>query len=495
MWGSTLIGDEYDAPLDELDDDTALIVKHLAQHPLFAKAGERVTPGAIGDGPSATSEGEGILAPKTNEGLANPEEEQKRRQKLMQTAGALGAQDGQMQLSFPDSGAGWFDTYFGKEAEKIVKDLRRARRVHKEFKTDIDDAIDAIRLMKRMEVEDTLKAIPWAEGHIGAIRDLGLSDRNLTALRKHAQGREVGLRRACLSWEKADEVIKRLSDHEGAWGETEQQEWVKATQLKKDAKKQWRNTLHQIDSLAKHEVMWLTDTANSLTDKGVLSTRSITENIVERGDNFGITTGKIGALLKTYGDEYGISKVTRNEWGVEDSKGVIIVKDVWAYAAGFLDADGYITITKRGEPRAGIIATGARGKTHCENLYKALGCGILQLDLKVHKNSRRSQHRLQFYSKDDLRKLLTGIRPHLKLKKRQADAVLELVELGKETIAKARKTELQRVVKWENWKDTKSEDLLAEWGVDVETVEKWSERDPELVILGAEAERLLGVIK
>jgi len=69
---------------------------------------------------------------------------------------------------------------------------------------------------------------------------------------------------------------------------------------------------------------------------------------------------------------------------------------------------------------------------------------------------------------------------------------MELLGLGREDIAKARKTELQRIVKWNNWKDTKADDLLAEWGVDVETVEKWETRDPEIVQLGIEAERLMG---
>jgi len=202
----------------------------------------------------------------------------------------------------------------------------------------------------------------------------------------------------------------------------------------------------------------------------------------------------LGALLKTYGGDFGIIKTARSSWSLLRNDGTILVKDPWAYAAGFIDADGYITITKRGEPRAGIIATGARGRIHCENLYKTLGCGVLQLDLKVHKSSKRSQHRLQFYSRDDLNKLLLGVGPHLQLKKRQAHAVLELLGLGRETVAKARKTELQRVVKWENWKDTKADDLLAEWGVDVETVEKWSTRDPEIVRLGIEAERLVGAL-
>ena len=488
MWGSTLIGDDYDSPVEGLPSELLTIVKDLAQHPDFIK--NTVTPGAIGDNPQAKTGGHGTLQPKINEGLENPIDEKKRRERLMQTAGALGtaAPTDQIQMSFPASGNGWFDTYFGKGAEGIVKDLRNARRVHKEFKTDIDDAIEAVRLVKRMEVDSTLGNIPWAETHLGAMRELGLSDRDLTALRKHANPREISLRQACLMWERAGDTIERLSKHEEEWGSVEQSEWLEATQLRKDARKQWRNTLHQTDNLNKQEAIWLTKAVNSLGERGVLTTRTLCESMEERN----LTPSRLGALLKTYGGDFDIVKASKGSWSLIQNDGTILVKDPWAYTAGFIDADGYITITKRGEPRAGIIATGARGKIHCENLYKTLGCGVLQLDLKVHKNSKRSQHRLQFYSKADIAKLLKGVQPHLRLKKQQARAVLELLDLGRESVAKARKTELQRVVKWENWKDTKADDLLAEWGVGVETVEKWAARDPELIQLGIEAERLAG---
>ena len=150
------------------------------------------------------------------------------------------------------------------------------------------------------------------------------------------------------------------------------------------------------------------------------------------------------------------------------------MKDAWAYGAGFLDADGYITITERGEPRAGLIATGDRGRTHCEDLYKTLDCGVLQLDSKVyHKASQRSQHRLQFYSKADLRKFLTGVLPHLRMKSTQAKAVLAFIDEKDAT----RKQELKRLVRYENWKDhtKKSTELLNDWGIDADTIGTYAE--------------------
>ena len=149
----------------------------------------------------------------------------------------------------------------------------------------------------------------------------------------------------------------------------------------------------------------------------------------------------------------------------------LIIKDAWAYAAGFLDADGYITITERGEPRAGFIATGDRGRTHCEELHKNIGAGKLQLDQKVYKNGQRSQHRVSFYSKDDLAKLLQGITPHLRMKDRQAKAVSAYI-LESDPL---RRSEIKRFVQFSNREGTqKGEESLKEWGVDRDTVMSWA---------------------
>ena len=148
------------------------------------------------------------------------------------------------------------------------------------------------------------------------------------------------------------------------------------------------------------------------------------------------------------------------------------MKDPWAYAAGFLDADGYITITERGEPRAGFLATGERGRMHCEELHKNIGAGILQLDQKIYSDSQKSQHRVTFYSKDDLTKLLGKITPHLKMKDMQAKAVVAFIN-EKDPL---RKTKLKRLVQFSNRDGTtKGEESLREWGVDKDTVLSWAE--------------------
>ena len=121
--------------------------------------------------------------------------------------------------------------------------------------------------------------------------------------------------------------------------------------------------------------------------------------------------------------------------------------------------DGSIFISERGEPRATFVATGERGKVQCENLHKSLDCGRLVLNQKIHKNSNRSLHRVVFQSKNDLRKLLTGILPHLQMKSLQAKAVLSYIDQNN------------------NWKDDKkkADNLLTKWGLDADTIGGYAE--------------------
>lgn len=348
--------------------------------------------------------------------------------------------------------------------------------------------------MKKMEVDSLLNSIPWSHEHQDTMKQLGLSERNLKALRKHAIAREVSLKQACLQWENANDVISKLSQVTGDFSEEQASLWVEALAKRDESKKMWRNTLHQSDSLTKKEVVWLESASDVLGEFGAMDSRTILHHIHQHdARNTGLTTQRLGALLKMHGDDFDIVKNT-SRWEKATVNDYLILKDPWAYTAGFLDADGYITITKRGEGRAGIIATGDRGRLHCEQLHKTLGCGVLQLDLKLHKNSKRSQHRLQFYSKDDLQRLLKNTRPFLQLKKKQADCVLELLDLrGRSSdLVKQRRDDLYRVVKWENWRDVKAEELLNEWNVDEQEVASWAQEDPEMIKLVDEASTLVG---
>lgn len=375
---------------------------------------------------------------------------------------------------FSQNGDGWFESNLGCSASEFVSRLRKARRSNKEEKHSIDKIINDIRMLKGMEAEMTIKMYSWCEQHTDTIKSLGLSDRNLKSLRRFGESRKVSLLRACNQWEKAEEALKMLDEFEDVWGDTERNTWVEAMNLRKDARKMWNASLHQIERLTQKEREAIEKSAEMLSEKGAMSSRTIFECLSAKGVlHKSMTSGKLAKLLSMYGEEVDIISGASRGTFVKIDRGGLIVKDPYAYAAGFLDADGYLTITKRGEPRAGFIATGRRGKIHCEQLQKVLDCGVLQLDQKVYKDNQRSQHRLQFYSKSDIRKLLNGLLPHLRMKKTQAKAILAYIDEKDLT----KKEELQKVVKYHNWSDdkNKSESLLAEWGVGHDDVAKWTE--------------------
>jgi hypothetical protein len=462
--------------------DLSTIEEMLSNHPLVKT---NIRGPSFGDAPTPVSQGEGQVNANPTPARPNQLEEAEEERKMR------GLIDRQIKRSLPDGG--WFQSMFGRDAGDLVKDLRMARRENKDMREAIDHAIDAIRIAKKQEVEATLQSIDWIGKHENTVRSLGINERDLQALRKHGGSREYSLRRACVQWEKANDAITKLLLIDGNFNDEQRAIWKQAQQLKKDAKKEWRNSLHSVDNIKKTDAIVLTKAHAILEERGPLSSNELCASI-EKARN--LSANRLSMILKMHGVDYNIEKIG-SSWGIVRDD-TVIFKDVWAYAAGFLDADGYITITKRMEPRAGFIATGERGKMHCENLHKALGCGVLQTDLKIHKNSRRTQHRLQFYSEADLRKLMKGITKHLRMKKGQAGAVIELLDLrGRKTdIMKSRRDELYRIVKWLNWKDVpdKREELLKEWNIDEVGVRAMFSRDGETLRLLDDATRLVEMI-
>ncbi len=372
---------------------------------------------------------------------------------------------------FAPTGEGWFEDRIGKSANEIIRDLRKARGVLKEDKVEIDALIASIRALKSAEVDATLSRLEWAPPHIETMRKMGLSDKDMRSLRLFGDSRKASLVRACSVWEAAEDSLAKLDEFSDVWGEEERNAWVNAMQQKQDARKMWSNALHQFETLSKEQQNWLHMAKEEVEEKGAMSARAITSNLVEKGVSR-ITAGRMSKLLTMYGEEVNIVKGHRKGEFISMSREGLVLKDPWAYAAGFLDADGYITITERGEPRAGFIATGDRGRMHCEELHKNVGAGILQLDQKVYKDGQRSQHRVSFYSKDDLTKLLDNITPHLRMKDMQAKAVKAYIR-EKNPL---RKTQLKRFVQFSNRDGTdKGEESLREWGVDRDTVMSWAE--------------------
>ena len=361
MWGSALLGDEYDSPIEVDDNLTKSIISMLSQHPNF-----------------------------TYEEMP----------KQTQMTSSLSTSNIYKSLSFPPNGDGWLESSIGRSADDMIRSLRKMRRHDKNQVDEIDGMINDLRTLQALETQATIKSLSWADKHDNAIRNLGLSDRNLKSLRKFGETRSLSLIQACELYEKADSTLKKLDTHEGGWGTEEEQAWALAMNDRSQAKKMWRTTLRQTDNLAKHQQNALEFAANELQTKGPLSSRQIVEKGVEEKilHKTKMTPASMSKLLKIYGEEVDIYKGVNKGTFVKLDHTGLIIKDVWSYAAGFLDADGSIFITERGEPRASFVATGTRGRTHCEQMHKALGCGNLALDQRISKKSNRTTHRLIFNS-------------------------------------------------------------------------------------------------
>ena len=377
-------------------------------------------------------------------------------------------------MLFAENGEGWFENNLGYSASDFVRKLRKARRHNKDAKVEIDDIISDIRTLKALEVNQTINSLEWGGDNEDTILQLGVDDRDLKSLRKFGDTRKASLLRACNLWQNANDTLSKLESFDDVWDDTQKKQWVDAMNSRREARSLWKSTLHQTDNLTKHEFETLSATSELLERNGPMSGRALFENLKDSGSvHKSMTPAKLSKMISIYGEELDvIGGAVRGTFVKMDTRGLIL-KDPYAYAAGFLDADGYISITGRGEPRAGFIATGSRGKIHCEQLQKTLDCGVLQLDQKVYKDSQRSQHRLQFYSKNDIRKLLSKIMPHLKMKKMQAKAVLAFIDEGDAM----RKEELKKLVKYENWKDVEDKrvGLLTEWGITKDEIGKWQE--------------------
>ena len=168
-----------------------------------------------------------------------------------------------------------------------------------------------------------------------------------------------------------------------------------------------------------------------------------------------------------------------------------IKKDIYAYTAAFIDSDGYITMDKNYNPRVGLIATGNRGKAFMLEMKKSLGCGRLHLDQKSPQDTR-PVNRLNFYSAADVNEILTKCLPHLKLKKANAEILLELLRMKKSHKKadwyNARKDELFKLMKYENHKDNVRYDF-GKYNIDIDTVAKLHDNCKM-----AEMDRLEGVL-
>ena len=261
------------------------------------------------------------------------------------------------QYAFANTGRGWFETHLGCSSSDFIDRLQKMGRDNKEVRPEVDSIIEEVKALKSLEIEATLSSLSWGEDRGDIIKSLGITNKDLRSLRKFGESRRVSLIQACNLWEEADTALKMLDDFQDVWDEEERNAWHNAMQQKTDAIRVWKTTLHQIDRLTQKEKDILTKTSEILDREGALTSRGLQERM--RDASFlqkSMTPAKLSKLLSMYGEEVDIIAGSSRRTFVKMSDYGIIIKEPWSYAADFLDGDGYITITERGEPRAGFIA-------------------------------------------------------------------------------------------------------------------------------------------
>ena len=336
--------------------------------------------------------------------------------------------NGTLQYSFSNTGAGWFETHLGCSSSDFLDRLNKMKEEHEVFKNDVDLIIADIESLKKLEVEATVSSIPWAADRIEVIKSLGVDDNDLKSLRKFGESRRVGLIQACNLWDGADEALKMLDEFKDVWGDEEKDAWSQAMESKTAAKSMWKSALHQIDRLTQKERETLMKSSQILEQEGSLSSRGLQERFSH--SHKGLTPAKLSKLLSMYGEEVDIIAGAERGTFVKMEDHGIIIKDLWPYVAGFLDADGFVRVTERGEPTLGFLSVGTRGKAHCEQLHKAIGSGSLQLNQKTNKDDSLKQHRLLFHSEEDVSHILNNVLPFVKSKREDVEEVLAHIEKG-----------------------------------------------------------------
>lgn len=328
---------------------------------------------------------------------------------------------------FALNGKGWIEAKFGKSADEIKSELTKAHE-YGLLDDELEPIIKSIDTLQEMESQATVASMEWADGYYEVMKELGLDERTLKALRIHGNVRKSTLIRACNEWQSANQILKTLDEFQDVWGEEETTAWKNAMTQKQDAKQIWNNTLHQYDTLNKEQKKWLKMAYEELNKSGPLTARVIGERMIDKGIKR-VNVNRLAKLLKMYGEDVGITKSMKKSEYIAVGESELIIKDVWPYAASIIDEHGVFKISQRGDPSVTLVTKGDRGRIHCNQLYKQIGFGKLQLNNRVQKGEPM-EHRIEFLE-EDVSKLLVGSLPYIEEKSEIAKA-MSLYILGED---------------------------------------------------------------
>jgi len=334
----------------------------------------------------------------------------------------------------------------------LVRKMRKSRRALKgEHRTKMSKAIDTMIDAYADHLQKCIKSITWLNDYTTPLSKMRYNEKDLSKLHKmkSSELRRETIDSLCKYWEA------ELNQNNMAYGK-EYSELAKEMRL---AKKGFRNAISKITNQS------ITKTKKQRQEDFII--KAVCEN---PGISAKIIHERMPTPLFKITSPNTISK-SINKLDIVSVDGAyykvpsMIKKNIWAYTAAFIDSDGYITLDRNMNPRVGLIATGTRGKAFMQEMHKSIGYGRMHLDQKSPQQTRLIQ-RLNFYSQDDVTKLLTKCLPHFRLKKGNAKLLLELIRMKKSYKKtewyKPRCDEIFKLMKWENHKDHVGYDWLKE---------------------------------
>ena len=353
-----------------------------------------------------------------------------------------------------------FPSEYKIEGEGIIDVVKRLRDYRTTLKGDIkkDFTKSIVNVINgySSHLDDCIKSIYWLSDYQKPLKSMSFKESDL---RKIYEIKDYSTRAQlvdilCKYWE-ANLERKSLQGTE----------YFKSEHSLTKCKKEFRGFMKSLPN----RYDW-TDKLNTHILKCVSDEQGITcRSIMDKMDS-SLQKRSSPQIIAKHAKKIGVTIVEEQYYKLNDT----FKKDISAYTAAFIDSDGYITLDKNLNPRVGLIATGDRGKAFMIEMHKALGNGKLHLDQKSPQNTR-AVNRLNFYSQDDVHKILTQCRPHFRMKGPQADLLLEIVRIKKyhkkQDWAKDRMHEIYKLMKWYNHSDNKSYDWL-KYNVDIFAIDK-----------------------
>ena len=346
----------------------------------------------------------------------------------------------------------------------LVKKMRKARRALKgEYRTRMSKAIDTMIDAYTDHLNKCIDSITWLSDYQVPLRKMRYNEKDLSKLHKmkSAELRRETIDALCKYWEA------EIEQNGMAYGK----QYSELHKTMSSAKKDFREAINKItdQSLTKSK----TERQNDFILKTVCENPGINASGIHE---------KMPSALHKAASPNSISKAIK-KLDIVSVKGSyykvpsMIKKNIWAYTAAFIDSDGYITLDRNMNPRVGLVATGERGKAFMQEMHKSIGFGRMHLDQKSPQDTRLI-NRLNFYSQDDVTNLLTKCLPHFRLKKGNAELLLELIRM-KKSYKKAdwykdRCDEIFKLMKWENHKDHVGFDWTKE-NINLDDIQKYKD--------------------